>query len=465
MKLSQILFQILAFTLAINTANCQNTNKLIPFATGLISPVSIANAGDSRLFAVNQHGYVNIIDSVGNISPQPFLDIHGRIVYGGERGLLGIAFHPGYQANGYFFVNYTGKGDSTHISRFNVSSGNPDMADSQSELKLMTIFQPFENHNGGDLSFGPDGYLYIGLGDGGSGGDPGNRAQNRMQFLGKMLRIDVDHENPYSVPSTNPFYNSDSALGEIWALGLRNPWKFSFDRLTGDLWIADVGQDAIEEINLQPANSKGGENYGWRCYEGNQEYNTTSCPPSASFTFPVYTYLHGDECSVTGGYVYRGDPLSPFYGYYFFADYCSDRIWTLHKKSGNWLKEDFGRFTGNNFSTFGEDFRGQIYIAGITSGSIYRVGDQSTGSKQLEKLADIKIIQDPFSEIIRVETGQNKHSEIHLSVHDIRGTKLYTDATRDAIYELNLSFLPAGAYILTVEIDRKNYIHKLILGK
>ena len=371
-------------------------SKMVSFATGLSNPVSITNAGDSRLFVVDQAGYIRIIDSGGKVNPQPFLDIKGRVTFGGERGLLGLAFHPQYKSNGYFYVNYVGVGDSTHISRFKVSVSNAEMADPQSEFKLMTIFQPFTNHKGGNLSFGPDGFLYIGMGDGGSAGDPGNRAQNPKEYLGKMLRIDVNQGNPYTVPASNPFYNSTTTLGEIWALGLRNPWKFSFDRLTGDLWIADVGQNELEEIDLQPTSSQGGENYGWRCYEGNKPFNNSGCDPQSTLTLPVYTYPHGDECSVTGGFVYRGTKLSPYYGYYFFADYCSDRIWTLHKVGSNWVKEDFGRFTGNNFTTFGEDAQGELYIAGMKSGTIFKVLNYTTTTASANVLEDIKNNSNPF---------------------------------------------------------------------
>jgi glucose/arabinose dehydrogenase len=356
----------------------ENTNgqKMVPFSTGFSNPVCIANAGDSRLFVVEQSGKIQIVKSDGKINTQPFLDIHDKITFGGERGLLGIAFHPDYNSNGYFYVNYTTLDGNTNISRFKVNPSNPEIADPQSELKLLMVNQPFANHNGGDLCFGPDGYLYIGLGDGGSGGDPGNRAQNPMEYLGKMLRIDVNQGNPYAIPATNPFYNSTTTLKEIWALGLRNPWRFSFDRLTGDLWIADVGQNAIEEIDFQPAASTGGENYGWRCYEGNEIYNNSGCASSSSLTFPVYTYSHASGCSVTGGYVYRASDSSAYYGHYFFTDYCSDRIWTLHKSGGNWIKEDFGTYSGNNFSTFGEDSKGRLYIAGLSTGTIYLVIEQ-----------------------------------------------------------------------------------------
>ncbi len=465
MKILLKISSLIVLILIINIANGQGTNKLIPFASGLTSPVGITNAGDSRLFVVNQLGYVHIISPNGIVNTQPFIDIHDRVVYGGERGLLGIAFHPQYKTNGYFFVNYIGNGDSTYISRFKVNTENPDLADPQSELKLMTIFQPYTNHNGGDLCFGPDGYLYIGLGDGGSGGDPGNRSQNKMEYLGKMLRIDVNQGNPYSVPVTNPFYGSKSARNEIWALGLRNPWRFSFDRLTGDLWIGDVGQNAIEEINFQAADSKGGENYGWRCYEGNQPYSNTGCISSNELTFPVYSYPQDQECSVTGGYVYRGSASSPFYGRYFFTDYCSDRIWTLHKVADNWVKEDFGRFTGNNFSTFGEDASGKLYVAGIYSGKIFRIDDLSTNINPIENSMGLKIIHVPFSDIIQLRTDRNDNPEIQIYVYDIRGTQHFRKNIQEQMYELNLGFLPAGIYFLKVTIDGNNQIQKLVLGK
>jgi glucose/arabinose dehydrogenase len=364
---------------SLTTVNGQAVNSLIPYASGFDDPVSIANCGDSRLFVVCRAGYVFAIDSAGIVSTVPFLNIDTRVKSNSsEQGLLGLAFHPEYPDSGFFYVNYTGVGDSTHISRFTVSSSNPDEADTLSELKLLTIYQPYANHNGGNLSFGPEGYLYIGLGDGGSSGDPGNRAQNLQEYLGKILRIDIDHGNPYTVPLTNPFYNDPSALGEIWALGLRNPWRFSFDRITGDLWIADVGQNNYEEIDFQPAASPGGENYGWRCYEGNSPYNTTGCGISGLYTFPIHEYSHSLGCSVSGGFVYRGSMFPGLFGRYFFADYCTNRVWTIINTGGSWLIEDFGQFSPNNFSTFGEDAEGELYIAGYSSGIIYRIGDNSS---------------------------------------------------------------------------------------
>jgi glucose/arabinose dehydrogenase len=467
MKTPYMIIPLLFLSLIFHSASCQESpaeNILVPFAAGINKPVCITNAGDNRLFVVDQAGYIRIIDTGGNIFPVPFLDIHDRVTYGGEQGLLGVAFHPQYSANGYFYVNYTGEGDSTHISRFTVSSGNQDLADPASEFKLMTIFQPYTNHNGGDLSFGPDGYLYIGLGDGGSAGDPGNRAQNPMEYLGKILRIDVDLGNPYAIPPTNPFYNSLSTLGEIWALGVRNPWRFSFDRLTGDLWIGDVGQNSFEEIDFQPATSPGGENYGWRCYEANQEYNSSGCPGSSAFTFPVYTYPHGPECSITGGYVYRGTSSSPYYGHYFFADYCSDRIMTLHQVAGDWIEEDFGQYPGNNFSTFGEDASGQLYVAGLTTGTIYRVLENSTGIINDDVLAGIKLIQAPFSGKIRVETGLDGLHDMHLSLYNISGSMLFNDAAKAASFEFDPGYLPAGIYFLKIGIDGRSVVKKLAVG-
>lgn len=465
MKLKDVFFPMLILVVSAFNSNSQNTNTLIPFASGLQGLVCIANAGDDRLFVVDQHGSISIVNPDGMVEPQAFLDIKDRVAYGGERGLLGVAFHPEYQTTGYLFVNYIGVGDSTHISRFKVNADNPNIADPQSELKLLTIFQPFQNHNGGDLNFGPDGFLYIGLGDGGSGGDPGKRAQNPMEFLGKMLRIDVDHGNPYAIPESNPFYNSSDTLKEIWALGLRNPWRFSFDKLTGDLWIADVGQNAIEEINFQPANSTGGENYGWRCYEGNQTFNTDGCLPSESLTFPVYTYPQGDECSVTGGYVYRGSTSSPFYGHYFFSDYCSDRIWTLHQENGNWIKTDFGRFTGNNFTTFGEDAKGQLYIGGIKSGKIFQINDQTTGIEPQQITEGIIVKQLPFGNTFRIEKTTESNSMMLVNVCDIKGTVLFQTEKRESQFEINLNTLSSGIYSLTATCDRIRMTQKLILLK
>lgn len=466
MKILHIIFVIIGLIAMGGTASCSedrvaDSHGLEVFATGLTTPVSITHAGDNRLFVVDQHGKIVIVDQAGNVKPQPFLDITDRVTYGGEKGLLGLAFHPQFKTNGYFYVNYTG-GDSTFISRFSVSSSDPDRASASGEIKLMTIYQPYSNHNGGGLAFGPDGYLYIALGDGGSGGDPGNRAQNMMEYLGKMLRIDVNNGNPYAIPQSNPYAGSNNARKEIWASGLRNPWRFSFDRLTGDLWIADVGQNAFEEINFQPAASKGGENYGWRCYEGNEAFNTSGCGPSGDFAFPVHVIPHGPECSVTGGYMYRGPASSPFYGRYFFTDYCSDRIWTLRKSGDNWVAEEYGTYTGNNFSTFGEDAQGQLYVAGIKSGTIFRISDNAVGLKNAAVGPLVKITSLPGSGKVRIENVNTVASEMLLSIFDATGIRYHNSRLRSTEMEIDISPLPKGIYFLNVVSEGRSMVHKLI---
>lgn len=453
MKTVHIRFLIILLIVFSIRVSGQNTGKLVTFATGLSNPVSITHAGDSRLFVVDQRGLIRIVSSEGIVGQQAFLDIQDRVVYGGERGLLGLAFHPQYKTNGYFYVNYIGAGNTTFISRFKVDASNPDKANPASELKLLSVIQPYQNHNGGDLKFGTDGYLYIGLGDGGSGGDPQNLSQNRMTLLGKILRIDVNNGDPYKIPPTNPFLNLSSVLPEIWALGLRNPWRFSFDRLNGNLWIADVGQNKFEEINLQPANSPGGENYGWRCYEGNTPYNTSGCPGNTELKFPVHTYPLGTECSITGGFVYRGNASSPLYGRYFFSDYCSDKIWTLRLENDAWIKEDFGQFSGNNFSTFGEDASGQLYIAGLKSGKIYRISDGLTSVSLKKEADDFRIVRSPDSQRVKVELLSGNPKSIQLTVFDLNGKKLISTTVSSGNPETDLSVLPSGVYILSIAAD------------
>lgn len=301
LRLLVLLFSTFAFS---------QTIGIVPFATGFNNPIEIANAGDTRLFIVEQSGVIKVLNSNGTTNATPFLNITSLVSCCGERGLLGLAFHPNYATNGFFYVNYTNTAGNTVIARYSVSS-NPDVANTTGTI-LMTINQPFSNHNGGTIKFGPDGYLYIGMGDGGSGGDPGNRAQNINELLGKMLRIDVNSGSPYGIPPTNPYAGATPGADEIWAIGLRNPWKFSFNRLNGDLWIADVGQDQIEEIN-KVSSTAAGLNYGWRCYEGNAAYNTTGCAAMSTMTFPVAQYTHASTggCSITGGYVLQAALTRP----------------------------------------------------------------------------------------------------------------------------------------------------------
>jgi len=345
--------------------------------TGLQNPVAITHAGDSRLFIVQQSGTIVICDGT-RVFPTPFLDIRGLVLSGGERGLLGLAFHPRYAENGFFYVNYTetsGPG-TTVIARYQVSAADPNRANPQSARVLLRVNQPFINHNGGQLQFGPDGYLYIGLGDGGSGGDPGNRAQNPAELLGKMLRIDVDSADPYGIPLSNPFRGRFGYRGEIWALGMRNPWRFSFDRVTGDLWIADVGQGLWEEIDFQPATSIGGENYGWNRMEGTHCFPSSSnCNPAGLVT-PVIEYGHtGGACSVTGGYVYRGARYPLLHGTYIYGDFCNGVIWGATRASSGAVTSRVLVDTSFSISTFGEDVNGEIYVADYDDGAIYQIHD------------------------------------------------------------------------------------------
>ncbi len=349
--------------------------SLIPFATGLDEPTDISHAGDDRLFVVEQAGRIRIVEADGTVLSTPFLDIIEQVrSIGNEQGLLGLAFHPDYATNGYFYVNYTNTSSNTHISRFQVFSDTPNLADPDSEVILLTIEQDFANHNGGDLNFGPDGYLYIGMGDGGRGGDPNNRAQTPTSLLGKMLRIDVDGATLYAIPPDNPFVDDPETRGEIWAFGLRNPWRFSFDRLTDDLYIADVGQGTWEEIDLQPASSPGGENYGWSCYEGDNILKPDRCDSAITYTFPIHVYEHTQgNCSVTGGYVYRGNQYPVLWGHYLFADYCSGRLWSLTPSGqGGWQITFLNDIPGNP-STFGENIAGELFVAGHSNGIIYRL--------------------------------------------------------------------------------------------
>ena len=343
--------------------------------SGLSNPVGITNAGDGsgRLFIVLQGGRFVIFDGMQVLS-SPFLDISSLVSFGGERGLLGLAFHPDYADNGFFYVNYTNTAGETVIARYSVS-GDPNLADPASAKILLTASQPFANHNGGQLQFGPDGYLYIGLGDGGSGGDPGNRAQDLLLLLGKILRIDVDNGAPYEIPSDNPFVGNSDALDEIWAWGLRNPWRFSFDRLTGDMFIGDVGQNSWEEVDFQPASSTGGENYGWRLMEGDSCYNPATNCNDSTLTLPILVYDHTVGCSVTGGYRYRGSKNPDLYGLYLYGDYCTGLIWGAQEDGlGGW---NTTVLLDTNFliSTFGEDESGEIYFAHLsaTDGAVYQV--------------------------------------------------------------------------------------------
>ncbi len=355
--------------------------SLNQIASGYDRPCEIVHAGDERLFVVQQPGLIDILLPDGTQIDQPFLDIQSAVQDAGfEQGLLGLAFAPDYCTSGEFYVNYTttiGSTDYTRVSRFSVNPENENDALENSEEVLMEFEQDFSNHNGGQLTFGPDGFLYIATGDGGSGGDPFNRAQDIMSHLGKILRIDVSTD-PYSIPESNPFAFDDFGLDEIWAYGLRNPWKISFDSETGDLFIADVGQMELEEVNFQPADSDGGENYGWRCFEGTDEYTTSgNCSDISGTIFPVFEYEHvdignGERCSITGGEVYRGNSFNSLNGKYIFSDWCSGEYWVLWQSFGEW-QTSFGDQLQTNITSFGTDVWGEMYAVSGSGGTVSQV--------------------------------------------------------------------------------------------
>ena len=341
------------------------------FASGFSRPTYLSTSADGsgRLFVLEQAGDIRIIQK-GQLLPAPFLDIHDQVgVNGNEQGLLGMVFHPHYTQNGYFYLDYTDQNANTVIARFKLSS-NPNQADKNSEKVLLRIQQPFPNHKGGQLAFGPDGYLYIGMGDGGSQGDPLNNGQNRNVLLAKILRIDVDHGDPYAIPPDNPFAHG-GGRPEIWAYGLRNPWRFSFDSQTEDLYIADVGQDKWEEVDFQPAGSTGGQNYGWSYREGFHLLKGNP-PAGVKFVDPVVEYGHNQGCAIIGGYVYRGKNLPGWQGVYFYGDDCSGNIWgLLHKPDGSWTSKLLYQ-TSAAISSFGQDENGELYMLDLSKGQIFQ---------------------------------------------------------------------------------------------
>jgi glucose/arabinose dehydrogenase len=361
----------------------QLTISLEPVYQGYRAPLFVTHAGDGsgRLYIVEKGGTIRLVEN-GAPLETPFLDISDRVRSSGyEQGLLGLAFAPDYTQSGFFFVNYTDRQGNTVVARFNVSTADPNRADPASEFVVLTLDQPASNHNGGMVAFGPDGYLWIGTGDGGGAGDRFGHGQNPATLLGKMLRLDVttDPSAPYLIPPDNPWvtadWNGQRVPGEVWAVGLRNPWRYSFDRATGDLWIADVGQNQIEEIHFTRAGDPGGLNYGWPIMEGDRCFRTTACDPTG-LEWPVFTYTHQGHCSVTGGYVYRGQEYPALHGVYVFCDFCSGALWaTAPDGAGGWVTEFMTR-TGITLSSFGEDEAGELYATDLNSGIVYRVTAQ-----------------------------------------------------------------------------------------
>lgn len=373
-----LLYSLLA-SLAIQAQPLLNFTPVI--TTGLSAPVDVVNAGDgtNRLFIVERGGNIKAYDASFNLLSN-FLTVTG-IVSGGEQGLLSMAFHPAYSTNRYFFVHYTNTAGHVEIARYQTQAGDPNLADPSSKTIILTIEKPipFTNHNGGKLNFGPDGNLYFAAGDGGGSGDQRSYAQRGDSLLGKMIRINVNNFTTppyYTIPANNPFVTATDTLHAIWAFGLRNPWRWSFDRATGDMWIADVGQGAWEEINYRAAGTTGGINYGWRCYEGNDPYNTTDCLPAANYIAPIFTYPHNSSTggfAVTGGYVYRGAQFPTLAGYYICADYISDNVWIIRPGGTGWQVTQQGGLPGA-IAAFGEAENGELYALSLDAGALYQVG-------------------------------------------------------------------------------------------
>ncbi|HEX3049957.1 MAG TPA: PQQ-dependent sugar dehydrogenase [Aggregatilineaceae bacterium] len=355
----------------------QQPYQLVEVASGFSKPLYVTHAGDERLFVVEQSGKIRIVQD-GAILEPPFLDVSSIIspeaLTGdySERGLLGLAFHPDYAENGTFFINYTDLNGDTVVARYAVSADDPNVADPNSVLPILQVAQPYPNHNGGHLAFGPDGYLYIALGDGGSGGDPQGNGQNVGTLLGSILRVDVNTDQGYLIPPDNPFVNQSGVQPEIWSWGWRNPWRFSFDRQTGDMWIADVGQNEWEEVNFESAGGPGGLNYGWNAYEASYPYSGAEA--ASDVVMPILEYSHDEGCSISGGYVYRGPAIPSLQGTYFYGDWCSGLIWTAQSDASGAWTSTVSLQSGLSISSFGEDAAGELYVVDY-NGTLYRIAE------------------------------------------------------------------------------------------
>ena len=424
--------------------------SLVPFASGLSFPVEMAHAGDSRLFIVEKAGRIMLLDAGGQLNPTPFLDIRSKVnSTAGERGMLGLAFPPDHDSSGWFYVSYNNSQGASVLSRFSLLS--PDQANAASEEVLFTISQPFDNHNGGCLRFGPDGFLYFALGDGGSGGDPGNRSQTLSNPLGKILRIDVSQAPGFTVPASNPFAGSSTADRRIWSTGWRNPWKFSFDAQNGDMWIADVGQDEQEEINHEVAGTAG-LNYGWRCREGLAPFNQSGCP--GGYQEPIWAYQHGNNngFSVTGGFVYRGAVASNFQGHYLFGDYATGRIWTLFTNDQSQLDStQQGKLLPNGqLTSFGEDAERELYVLS-KAGTVYRV--QVEGATSLEEPLTAPLGVSYLADGQVMIRWNSPAPAASLRVFDMQGRLVTEEMLQGNSYRLPAGLVP-GLYAVTVEADR-----------
>ncbi len=453
--------------------------EAFPFLT-FSNPVDLQTSkdGTNRLFVVEQRGRIIVFENNKNTTTKKvFLDITDRVSWGGEMGLLGLAFHPQFSSNGYFYVNYTANNPRrTIISRFRVSSTNPDSADKNSELILMTFSQPYSNHNGGCIAFGPDGYLYIATGDGGSAGDPHNYSQRIDNLLGKILRIDLNNPSPptnYGIPPDNPFVDSlnPNIKKEIYAYGLRNPWKFSFDLVTNKIWAADVGQDHWEEIDIIV---KGG-NYGWRCYEGNHPYNLSGC--NGTYIFPIYEYSHLEGISITGGYVYRGSQFPELNGKYIYGDFGSKKIWALDYEGEKIPINNLIATCPQAISSFGVDDQNEIYVVGY-EGRIYKLKKltkvEGNSKSENEKIRIENFYPNPTNGKTKlryiINDDNTKMHNLSLNLYNSIGEKIFAiDDLRKGSGEFEIEMktdkLSSGIYFVEFRINQIIRTMKLLVMK
>lgn len=477
------IFTLLIFILLAKTVYSQPLQLVNAFPNvTFVSPLFVthSNDGTNRVFVVQQGGTIRVLPNDSNTSDaRNFLNITNKVLSGGERGLLGLAFHPNYANNGYFYVNYTRAGDGANmVTRFTRSSTDPNKADSLSEVILTNVPDPFSNHNGGIIFFGLDGYLYVGMGDGGSAGDPGNRAQNPNELLGKILRIDVNNTsggNNYAIPPTNPFV-SGGGRGEIYAMGMRNPWRMSQDPVTGLIYCGDVGQNEWEEIDI----IENGKNYGWRCYEGNHEYNTTGCSTMTAYTFPIKEYPNASsECSVTGGYVYRGLRRPELTGRYIYADYCSRKIWKFKYENGVVTEDELLLTAASNVYSFGTDQRNELYVC-CSNSLIYRfnksdlVGVNNNDPGTPSSFLLEQNYPNPFNPETIINYSVPELSKVSLTIYDALGKEINTLINTSQIagqYKINWNGkdyignnVPSGVYFYNLNAGNSfNQTKKMLL--
>lgn len=485
--IKQLMFVITFLLLLQFTLNAQYDFEVAFPNLTFTSALGLQNAddGSNRIFVVEQAGKIKVFQNQKSVSQTKiFLDLTNQITSGGETGLLGLAFHPDYKDNGYFYVNYTAPNPlRTVISRFSVSNSNPDSADKNSELILLTYNQPNPNHNGGCLAFGPDGFLYIATGDGGSFGDPMNNAQNINTFLGKILRIDVNNsQSPlnYGIPQDNPFVDSSNidVKKEIYAWGLRNPWRFSFDPVTGWLWAGDVGQSSWEEVDI----IQNGKNYGWRCYEGNHTYDMTDC--NGTYESPIWEYSHSLGLSITGGYVYRGQNVPELEGKYIYGDYLSARVWSLEYDGINTTVNTQITIADGSITSFGEDENNELYLVSL-DGNIYKFTPTITGVGTHNLIDKFQLFQNypnPFNPTTKIRysvpsisfANGDKTQRVSLKIYDVLGNEIATLVNEEqspGIYEIEFNpatkvkNIPSGVYFYKLQFGTFVKTRKMILLK